>query len=118
MEWNRCGIMREVFLTRRYAIKLPRLSYGWKIFLHGLLANMQEARWGKCGLEELCPVIFAVPGGWLLIMRKAEPLTIEEWDAFKVDSFCEREDYTIPAERKHDSFGRLNGKIVAVDYGS
>lgn len=30
MEWNRQGITREVFLTRCYAIKIPKLVYGWR----------------------------------------------------------------------------------------
>lgn len=117
-EWNRQGITREVILTRRYAVKIPKLIYGWQKFLCGLLANMQEAAFGRSGLPELCPVVFAVPGGWLLVMRRAEMLTDAEWIAFDARAFCETDGYVVPAEFKQDSFGKLDGRIVAIDYGN
>lgn len=117
-EWNRQGITREVFLTRRYAIKIPKLIYGWHKFLCGLLANMQEAAFGTTNWPELCPVVFSIPGGWLLVMLRVEMLTDAEWATFDVRAFCERGDRTIPAEFKRDSFGRLDGRIVAIDYGN
>lgn len=117
-EWNRQGITREVLLTRRYAIKIPKLIYGWHKFLCGLLANMQERQFADANLPGLCPVVFSLPGGWILVMRRAEPLTDEEWRAFDARSFCERPDCTVPAEFKRDSFGVLDGRIVAVDYGN
>jgi hypothetical protein len=36
-----------------------------------LLANMQERDLSKLGWPELCPVVFAVPGGRLVVMRRA-----------------------------------------------
>jgi hypothetical protein len=117
-EWNRQGITREVFLTRRHAIKIPKLIYGWQKFLCGLLANMQEATFARAGWPELCPVVFSIPGGWLVVMRRAEPLSDAEWAAFDAKAFCERPDYWIPAELKQDSFGMLDGRVVAIDYGN
>jgi hypothetical protein len=117
-EWNRQGITREVILTRRYAIKIPKLIYGWQKFLCGLLANMQEATFARAGWPELCPVVFSIPGGWLVVMRRAEPLSDAEWEAFDAPAFCETTGYLIPAEFKQDSFGMLDGRIVAVDYGN
>lgn len=123
-EWNRQGITREVILTRRYAIKVPKLIYGWHKFLCGLLANMQEVEFGASRnidgdhMEGLCPVLFFLPGGWLLVMPRVELLTDVEWSAFDAKAFCEREHYTIPAEFKQDSFGKLRGQIVAIDYGN
>jgi hypothetical protein len=117
-EWNRDGITREVFLTRRYAIKIQKLRYGWEMFMYGLLANMQERTFAAAGWPELCPVVFSVPGGWLVVMRRAEPLTDREWAEFDARAFCELDDYVVPAEFKKDSFGKLDGRIVAVDYGN
>ena len=116
--WMRNGITREVFLTRRYAIKIPRVVYGWKMFLCGLLANMQERTFAAAGWPELCPVVFALPGGWLVVMRRAESLTDEEWRSFDPATFCERPNYVVPCEFKQDSFGKLDGRIVAIDYGN
>ena len=117
-EWNRQGITREVFLTRRYAIKIPKLIYGWHKFLCGLLANMQERTFAAAGWPELCPIVFSLPGGWLLVMMRADLLTDAEWEVFDADAFCNCPDYMIPAENKRDSFGKLDGRIVAIDYGN
>lgn len=118
MKWNKYGVTREVFITTNYAFKLPKFSYGWKSFLQGLLANMQEVSFSKTNWPELCPIVFYIPGGWLVVMKKVEPLTDYEWENFNVVEFCNKEDYVVPAEYKQDSFGKLNGSIVAVDYGN
>lgn len=128
MQWNRNGISREVILTKRYAYKFPKLRYGWKQFLHGLLANMQERSFAKAGWPELCPVVWSIPGGWLIVMRRAEPISEDDWQVLGWESAHPRDvlepwisrssNYVIPAERKPDSFGWLDGQIVAVDYGN
>jgi hypothetical protein len=109
------GVTRIVVLVSKYAIKMPRADYGWTKFLQGLLANMQEAQFS--GMPGVCPVLLAIPGGFLNVMLRAEPLT-GEIPAWVFKKFCEREDYRIPAEYKTDSFGVLNGCLVAVDYGN
>ncbi len=113
----RSGVTRDVLLTGRLAIKIPKLT-SWRLFLLGLLANMQERTFARAGWAELCPVIFSVPGGWLTVMRRADPLSPEEWETFDVEAFCDRPDYFVPVEPKRDSFGKVNGRIVAVDYGN
>lgn len=112
------GATRFVLITDRLVFKIPRLS-SWKSFLQGLLANMQEREFARTGWEELCPVFFADPFGLLVVMPKCMPLRRDFWvNEFDYSAFCNREDYVIPVEQKHDSFGRYKGKIVAVDYGS
>lgn len=73
--WNRTGIMREVFLIGRWAVKVPKLTRGWRNFLQGLLANMQERELSRRGYPQLCPVVFSIPGGWLVVMPRVEPLS-------------------------------------------
>jgi hypothetical protein len=63
-------------------------------------------------------VVFAVHGGWLLVMRRAEILTDQQCCEFDAEAFCVKPDYVIPAEFKRDSFGMLDGRIVAIDYGN
>jgi hypothetical protein len=113
------GATRMVLLTRRWAIKLPRPTE-WRLFLHGLLANMQERMFWTMRDDRMCPVHFSLPGGWLVVMPFARPLTDEEWAAFDADKFCvgNEDDAMVPAENKRDSFGVLSGRVVAVDYGS
>ena len=117
---NRQGVTRIVILTGRFAIKFPRFGYGWRFGLQGLLANMQEREFGAAGWPELCPVLFALPGGFALVMRRAEPLTDEQWEAFDPEAFRNSglPDRYIPVEGKRDSFGMIDGKIVAIDYGN
>jgi hypothetical protein len=112
------GATRYVLLTKWYAIKIPRLSE-WRLCLQGLLANMQETLWWK-GMkhEKLCPVLFSIPGGFLIVMPRATPLSRTEYVALDFDDFADQEDFVIPVEDKQDSFGILQGRIVAVDYGT
>jgi hypothetical protein len=109
------GASRMVLLVGPYALKFPTVKR-WELFLHGLLSNMQEAKFSATNWPELCPVLFALPGGLLVVMPRcttlSEKLTREEYQAF-----TDRPDYVIPAENKADSFGYMNGRLVAVDYG-
>jgi hypothetical protein len=114
---NRKGATRIVFLTKKHAIKVPRVD-SWKTFLTGLLANLQERTFSTTGWEELCPVIFADPLGIFVIMPKADPLDSRTFRCLDYDNFVNKIDYVVPVENKIDSFGFLDNKVVAVDYGS
>jgi hypothetical protein len=124
----RDGVTRIVLLAGPWAFKFPRFGYGYAMGLRGLLCNMQERGIWVLGWPQLCPVLFALPGGWLLVMRRARPLTMDEWQALDVAEFRkhrvreqdgpESYDGIVPVEDKQDSFGVVDGRIVAVDYGS
>lgn len=111
------GTTRTVFLIFKYAIKIPTF-YQWSLFLRGLLANMQESMFSKTKWPELCPVLFSVPCGFLIIQRRAQPIDIEEYYSLSYSELVNRNEYVIPAEDKPNSWGKINGKIVAVDYGN
>jgi hypothetical protein len=67
----------------------------------------------KYGWENLCPILCADPFGLFVVMRRAaQPVTREEKDAADPDYYP-----GITAESKPDDYGRLDGRIVAVDYG-
>jgi hypothetical protein len=110
------GATRSVLLTKRHAFKFATWN-SWPLFLAGLLANMQEREFGTLGWDGFCPVLWALPGGLMVVMPRAEPMTDYDWEGFNPDHFVHRELYTIPAELKQSSFGFLDGEIVAVDYG-
>ena len=120
------GVTRTVILTRRWAIKLPSLVYGWKMFLCGFLANMQEIAWSGHD-DRLCPVKYALPGGLLIIMPRCQRLSDDEFINEVLPDWGQQVDkdtglplpdsVELPVEMKSCSFGRLNGKIVALDYG-
>lgn len=116
------GTNRVVILIGRYAIKLPT-CVSWKLFLTGLLGNMQEKLFSDTKWDQLCPVIFSMPGGWLNVMPRAEPLEREAFFNLDFDKWIKVHDgesvvAIVPVENKLDSFGTINGKIVAIDYGS
>ena len=112
------GTTRSVWFTARYAIKIPRLVE-WRLLLYGLLANMQEAQfWKHLRSEKLCPVAWSCPGGFLLIMARAIPLTVEEFATVDVQAFRCEGAWIVPVEEKQDSFGWYEGRLVAVDYGT
>lgn len=100
---------RTVLLAGSWAFKIPSFR-SWDGFLRGLLANMQEAEFSLTEWPELCPVSFSIPLGLLVVMPYCRPLSEEEWP--------DRGEYMVPVEMKPDSFGILEGRIVAVDYGS
>lgn len=115
-DWSvRKGATRYVVLTKSRAYKFPSFA-SWNLFLHGLLANMQEHSFYKLS-DAMCPVIGYIRGGFLVVMPRAVPLTDEEYESFDVVGFLDRETFLIPAENKQSSFGKLHGRIVAVDYG-
>lgn len=53
---NRRGATRVVIVLRHYVIKIPTFK-SWKLFLHGLLANLQEHQMSTINDAALCPVI-------------------------------------------------------------
>lgn len=117
------GTHRTVYLIGKWAIKRPVLRK-WRLFLMGLLANIQEATFSATGWPELCPVLFACPGGWFIVMRRAEPLTREQFFALNYAEWIKggndlpKGEWIVPVENKLDSFGIVNGRVVAVDYGT
>lgn len=115
---NRTGITRTVLLIGPWVFKVPSLRYAgdrWKGFLRGLLANMQERELSTRGFAILCPVVASLPGGFLVVMRRAQPLSNDEWSPFYAQQWIDR--HGLPVENKRDSFGRIDGRIVALDYG-
>lgn len=104
------GITRNVFLTKNFAIKLPTFR-SWSLFLTGLLANMQEALWWTTKDSRLCPVVFSCSGGWFIVMKRAEPL--DDDCEINYDHFV-----GLPLDPKITNFGKIDGRVVLIDYGS
>lgn len=105
---NTEGRNRLVVLTRRYAVKFPSPRC-WRDFLFGLLNNLNEAQaWRERPFY--CPVLWSAPLGLAVIMPRAEVLTDDEFQAAAIP--CDHR-----AERKPSSWGRLDGRLVAIDYG-
>lgn len=116
------GISRHTFaLGSRYVLKVPRLD-GWVPFLNGLLGNVHEAERHDPSWPELCPVVVALPGGLALVARRAAPCDDSAATRAEIEALCERAAESgrlvaTLAELKPSSWGWLDGRLVAVDYG-
>lgn len=112
------GSARLVFLIGQYAFKFPEI-HSYERFLYGLLANSNESHFSKLLADtgKVNPVVLKLPFGLCNIYRRADPighdvfwdLKYAEW--IKVPSIT-----TIPVEHKYNSFGIVDGEVVAIDY--
>lgn len=116
------GASRWVICVGKYAIKFPSLR-NYISFLWGLENNWKELnnyrKYGKGGyypIEKLCPIVFSLPLGIVLIMKRAKIFTDKEFSFFNYEAFIKTNNTELPVEKKSDSFGVLNGRVVAVDY--
>lgn len=73
------GARRWVFITEKYAFKIPSLS-SFEAFIEGLMHNISENSFAELELPELCPIVFRIPGGFLNIMPKCKCGTWPGWD--------------------------------------
>lgn len=113
------GSTRTVILTKKYAIKIARFwhvskGHRWKMFLRGILANIDEKFWWNCAYkkEKLCPVLWKSPLGTILVMRRAESLKEFEYDKEAFKLIFEN----LPLDNKIENFGKIKNKVVLVDY--
>lgn len=110
--------------------KYPRFNYSWEHFLKGLLHNITELntwKWNSGKHEKgnsylLCPVIFSLPGGWLIIMKKADMKKheneIRALNGYNDHYYSKFISAGFGGDDKPDNYGYLNGKLVKVEYGS
>lgn len=85
---TRVGITRRVFITSRWAIKVPRLTnWGggnkargsmWSL-TRGIQANLSELEWS--GIDGVNPVVRSWLGGLVQIYRRATPVRVDDLTA-------------------------------------
>lgn len=113
------GATRNIIILKSLGIvvKFPIIN-SWYGFLTGIISNLNEIDIWKNGVwaHLLCPILFWIPGGFFLVMRYAELLTIEEY--FDIVSSDEYADYLEVSKDDHiDNYGKIDGdKIVWIDY--
>jgi hypothetical protein len=108
------GAFRRVFLIGRFAIKVPRPRFA----LRGLCCNRWERemwqRWRSVfGWENLCPILFADPVGLVVVMPRAEQPVTDDEIRTATPLYFPEPTYKYDAQ----DFGRVNGRVLAVDYG-
>jgi hypothetical protein len=118
------GVTRWVLLIGKWAIKFPN-PCAWKHFLLGLVGNMEESLTWKCAnvkgsalyevRTSLCPVLWCSWGGWILIMRRAQPV---DYIVFLHNWISENPIRNHFSDLKRENIGFLDNKIVLIDYAS
>lgn len=107
------GSTRTVLFIGKYAIKLPRTNK-WKVFLRGILANIDENMWYKNSPNEwrdkMSPVVFSL-AGIIMVSMRANPITDEEYKNINIKDFK-----PLPVDNKQINFGKYKDRIVLVDY--
>jgi hypothetical protein len=113
----RTGVTTTVFLTRRYAVKVPSLRGGslggprgrLEGFAKGLLANQSEYQWHtfEPWAGGVAPVLRSWLCGLVQIYPRCAPVPVDA-DLPLLDPE--------PGDRKPDNYGLLNGRIVRTDY--
>jgi hypothetical protein len=102
------GITREVFIFKDLVFKIPSLR-SYKLFLTGLLANLQELFWWNNTKDKrLCPILFKLPLGLLIVMPYASPVKRINYKKFK----------NLPLDPHISNFGKYKNRVVLIDYGS
>jgi hypothetical protein len=115
------GTSRRTICVGPWAIKVARNGAG-------LRCNRLEVKcWERNQTNPtrramLCPVLMAFPLGIAIIMQRAEPLSEHEADdlrrtrGFPDWDYAGRGDEECPFEHKGSDWGRLDGRLVALDY--
>jgi hypothetical protein len=114
----KCGAHRLVFLTKGYALKIPRAS----AISSGRRANRTETdTWKATHDEGLCPVLCGNAWGLFVLMPFARALSDKEFDEFQMKDALIMSNPFIPNNQggdfKQSNFGMVNGRIVKIDYG-
>lgn len=122
------GATRTVILTKRLAIKIPRIygserRFEWLLFKWGFKANRQERQASKWQLSILCPVFLSDPLGLFVVMpRCASATPLDPSRGLGSRALCPVE-YSYwatkaPIDNHAFNYGYLNRRLVSFDYGT
>lgn len=125
------GGTRMVFMFKSFVIKIPRIDFGWEIFLSGWLANVAERNKWKMIQKRtpyydiwrpfLCPILFSSPLGIFVFMKRADKyLTETELKEWKLKNLPEgEEEYQYWFDDLHRrNVMWLKDRVVVVDYAN
>jgi hypothetical protein len=109
------GTTRLVLCLGAYAIKVAKGKAGRRCNLFEADLWKRTTEWRR--------LMLCLPFGVALVMKRAKPLSEEEKDhLIDVDGFPDWDyvppDETAPFEYKASDWGRLEGRLVALDYSA
>lgn len=118
---NRQGCTRIVFLTKKYAFKIPTITT-WEGFVLGLLGNMNERRWKDSPQDWfICPLLYSNRFGLLNIMPRCSPVKHRGLYLTELKRICVLSplpDDFYMSDAKPQNYGTYKGRMVKLDYGS
>lgn len=119
LEWCDWGCHRNVLLVGRYALKTPVMNGALRWWVRGWLVNLDEAeQWRSTQDPGLCPVLFSFFGLVNVQPRCDEAGDVREYEVTRARAAFEaRRGHECTAEPFAKSYGRLDGRVVAFDYG-
>jgi hypothetical protein len=119
------GAFRTVWFIEKWAIKIPRSP-------EGLKANQREvAKWRSIGNTifdypggniRLCPIVFSLPFGFAVVMRRAKLLPPNYFADLKTFTRTQFLFHTVRQNimdtdyLKASNYGFLDGTLVVLDY--
>jgi len=115
------GSTRNVLVFRRFVVKIPTLKE-YRLFLNGILANLQEKEWSGHH-PDLAKVIFCTRFGLFLVMEKAEVVSNNtNWQSFQtmIKEKYKDDDLKefITSDTKPSNWGYVKNHLVKIDYGN
>ena len=117
------GSTRKVFIFKNFVIKIPNIQE-YRLFLHGILANLQEKTFSCMNRIDLGKVKFCSHFGFILAMEKANVLNYEDIDWNKFEDFLklkykddEMKEFML-SDLKPTNWGYINNQLVRIDYGN
>lgn len=119
------GATRKVFIFNNIVIKTPNMKE-YRLFINGILSNLQEKEFSKIGRKDLAKVIFCDKLGLFLIMKKLNEVDVNiNWIEFrnKLEEIYQNEDDNMKqfmlSDMKPSNWGYdENGMLVKIDYGN
>ena len=119
---NKQGSTRVVFVFKKIVIKIPSFVE-YKLFLYGLLANVQEYTFSKMNRRDLGKVYFVSRFGLINIMKKYKVLDWNDWEYRKQEivRIYEKDDMKefMLSDLKPQNWGIDEyGEYVKIDFGN
>ena len=121
MKINLKGSTRIVFMFNKVVVKMPTLK-SWRLFLNGLLANLQERQFSKINNKNLARVLFSDPVGLVIVMERLKEVRHRGLFFVEVQKICCESDLHLDfwlSDCKPENYGYNNrGQLVKLDFGN
>lgn len=121
MKINLKGSTRFVFMFSKVVVKIPSLK-SWRLFLNGVLANLQERQFSKMNNKNLASIILSDPIGLMVVMERVKEVRHRGLFFIELQKICCESDLHVDfwmSDCKPENYGYNNkGKLVKLDFGS